>query len=85
MVMVRKVGCMPGNEASLQDSFTPETLKSEPGAEGDDRETHLVLRSTTTVMYVEQVVVIEFWHGFVDYDYLSLNRQLIPITITAYK
>ena len=29
-----------------------------------------------------RVVVIEFWHGFIDYNYLSLNRQLIPITIT---
>lgn len=26
--------------------------------------------------------VIEFWHGFIDYKYLSLNCQLIPITIT---
>ena len=33
------------------------------------------------------IVVIEFWHGFIDYNHLSLNRQLIPITITrvAYK
>ena len=34
-----------------------------------------------------RVVAIEFWHGFIDYNYVSLNRQLIPITITkvAYK
>ena len=29
-----------------------------------------------------RVVVIEFWRGFIDYNYLSLNRQLIPITIS---
>ena len=29
-----------------------------------------------------RVVVIEFWHGFMDYNYLSLNRQLLPITTT---
>ena len=29
-----------------------------------------------------RVVVIEFWHGFVDYNYLSLNRQVIPIAIS---
>ena len=29
-----------------------------------------------------RVVVIEFCHGFIDYNYLSLNRQLILITIT---
>ena len=29
-----------------------------------------------------RVVVIEFWHGFIDQNYLSLNCQLIPITIT---
>ena len=28
-----------------------------------------------------RVVVIEFRHGFIDYIYLSLNRQLIPITV----
>ena len=26
------------------------------------------------------VVVIEVWHGFTDYNYLSLTHQLIPIT-----
>ena len=30
----------------------------------------------------DRVVVIEFWHSFMDYNYLSLNRQLLPITIT---
>ena len=25
---------------------------------------------------------VEFWHRFCDYNYLSLNRQLTPITIT---
>ena len=29
-----------------------------------------------------RVVVIEFWHDFIDYNYMSLNFQLIPITIT---
>ena len=30
-----------------------------------------------------RIVLIVFWHGFVDYNYLSLNHQLIPITITT--
>ena len=29
-----------------------------------------------------RVVVIDFWDGFIDCNYLSLNHQLIPITIT---
>ena len=29
-----------------------------------------------------RVVVIEFWHGYIDYNYLSLNRQLLLIAIT---
>ena len=33
-------------------------------------------------MIDNRVVVIEFWHGFIDYNYVSLNFQLIPITIT---
>ena len=36
---------------------------------------------TTCIVYV-RVVVIDFWGGFIDCNYLSLNRQLIPITIT---
>ena len=28
-----------------------------------------------------RVVVIEFWHGFMDYNYLSLNRQLLPLQL----
>ena len=32
-------------------------------------------------MYVYIVVVIEFWHGFVEYNYMSLNCQLIPLQL----
>ena len=35
-------------------------------------------------MLATRLVAIEFWHGFIDYNYLSLNRQLIPITITKF-
>ena len=38
--------------------------------------------SVTLTAEGSRVVVIEFWHQFGDYNYLSLNRQLIPITIT---
>ena len=31
---------------------------------------------------ITRVVVIEFWHSFSDYNYLSLNLQLIPTAIT---
>ena len=32
-----------------------------------------------------RVVVIEFWHGFIDYNCLSLDLQLISITCTTAK
>ena len=34
------------------------------------------------IMVLIRVVVIDFWDGFIDCNYLSLNHQLIPITIT---
>ena len=37
---------------------------------------------TPYALVLSRVVVIGFWHGFIDYNYLSLNHQLIPITIT---
>ena len=48
--------------------------KEEGGREGGWKERRWEVGS--------RVVVIEFWHGFMDYNYLSLNRQLLPITIT---
>ena len=48
----------------------------------------MAIISTHTKRSVQtRVVVIEFWHHFCDYNYLSLNCQLIPIVITkvAYK
>ena len=35
-------------------------------------------------MYVYIVVVIEFWHGFVEYNYMSLNCQLIPLQLLKF-
>ena len=34
------------------------------------------------IMVLIRVVVIDFWDGFIDCNYLSLNSQLVPIVIT---
>ena len=39
---------------------------------------HMLTDNTSTL----SIVVIDFWDGFIDCNYLSLSRQLIPITIT---
>ena len=41
----------------------------------------MVSRILEVTIYT-RVVVIELWHHFCDYNYLSLNHQLTPITIT---
>ena len=47
---------------------------------------HVVAAYNYSSLYI-RVIVIEFWHGFIDCNYLSLNHQLIPntITIVAYE
>ena len=39
------------------------------------------LHSKHVSLMLSRDVVIKFWHGFIDYNYLSLNGQLIPLQI----